>query len=320
MWKLRSRSNRSMDYRLMSVDYRYGMLRIMGQCGKYFGLRLKAIARWCVVGLWIGLMVLGLGSGGAIASPDTMPGSPPGPMHRKPMHGSTGGMYQGMPDNPPPMECCTHARNHRRAHDTQVVEGIENKGCPENRLPNGAELPCMFQTNLDTPTSFPADIDKADIDPVQSPTQSVNSQSVNGADMAPPPQEYTQESLDVSTESHSAPTELTTSNSDIDSILDSDGQHSDEQHSDGQPLKTYSLTLIPDNPRQQITLDPPATRIKVTMELGNSAVRCGDRLDSYRTLPGKPLTIERDADTAMTQFWAQNSGGGDARLRIEVME
>lgn len=86
------------------------------------------------------------------------------------------------------------------------------------------------------------------------------------------------------------------------------------------PLKTYLLNLLPDHPRQQVTLDPPATRLQVIVNRGTDSVRCGDGTKIYTCALGKPLIIDRSMDEPITEFWAQNSGGGDAHLRINVYE
>lgn len=88
--------------------------------------------------------------------------------------------------------------------------------------------------------------------------------------------------------------------------------------SEESPLKTYFLNLISDHPRQQITLNPPATKLKVSVGGGANSVRCNDGAQTFTCASGKPLIIERSADNPVTQFWAQNSGGGSARIRISV--
>ena len=42
------------------------------------------------------------------------------------------------------------------------------------------------------------------------------------------------------------------------------------------PLKNYFLILLPDGSRQEVKIDPPATRIEVISESGDTIVRCGD--------------------------------------------
>lgn len=96
---------------------------------------------------------------------------------------------------------------------------------------------------------------------------------------------------------------------------------------DSTKAKTYLLQVMAGSPRRQITLDPPATKLVVTFESGDAAIRCGivpkepargDRPRIYTSALGKPLTIERDPDSAITRFWAQDlSEVSDVLLRIE---
>ncbi len=100
--------------------------------------------------------------------------------------------------------------------------------------------------------------------------------------------------------------------------------------------KTYFLQVMAGSPKRQITLDPPATKLVVTVEAGEAALRCGvdskgpvkgngqkpapknRRLQAYSCVLGKPLTIERDSDNAIGRFWVQDlSDVSDVRLRLE---
>ncbi|MGF1514964.1 MAG: hypothetical protein ACFB5Z_14890 [Elainellaceae cyanobacterium] len=94
--------------------------------------------------------------------------------------------------------------------------------------------------------------------------------------------------------------------------------------SDRPQAKTYFLPVMAGSSRRQITLKPPATKLVVTFESGDAAIRCGisskgsPRLQAYSCALGKPLTIERDPDSAITRFWAENlSTVTDVRLRLE---
>lgn len=99
------------------------------------------------------------------------------------------------------------------------------------------------------------------------------------------------------------------------------GKDEPEPSSDvAEPVKTYFLNLISDNPRQQIKLDPQATQIKVSVSGGANSVRCSDGVQTYTCVSGKPLTITHDKTNPITEFWAQNSGGGTARIRIDVYQ
>ncbi len=84
------------------------------------------------------------------------------------------------------------------------------------------------------------------------------------------------------------------------------------------PLKTYFLNLISDHPRQQLKIEPPARQIKISVSGGANSVQCGDGEQTYTCASGKPIVITHEKDTLITQFWAQNSGGGTSRIRISV--
>lgn len=90
--------------------------------------------------------------------------------------------------------------------------------------------------------------------------------------------------------------------------------------------KTYFLQVAAGSIKRQITLDPPATKLIVTVESGNALVRCGVRganpadnhPQTYTCTSGKPLIIERDPDQAIEHFWAQDlSEINDVQLRLE---
>ncbi len=86
------------------------------------------------------------------------------------------------------------------------------------------------------------------------------------------------------------------------------------------PLKSYFLTLLPNGSRQSIKIDPPATRISVISESGDTAVRCGDRLQNYSCIPGKRLELAYEGDIPIEQFWGENQSQTQVRLRIEVYQ
>ncbi len=100
----------------------------------------------------------------------------------------------------------------------------------------------------------------------------------------------------------------------------SDAEPLDAQPSAADPLKTYFLSLESENPRRRVNLDAPATRVIVTSESGDTAVRCGDGLKTYSCIPGQSLEISRASDDPIAYIWAQNSGTNRIRLRIDVYE
>ncbi|MGF1490671.1 MAG: hypothetical protein ACFBSE_26565 [Prochloraceae cyanobacterium] len=86
------------------------------------------------------------------------------------------------------------------------------------------------------------------------------------------------------------------------------------------PLKNYFLILLPNGSRQSIKINPPATRISVISESGNTAVRCGDRLQNYSCIPGQRLELAYEEDIPIEQFWGENQSETQVRLRIEVYQ
>ena len=86
------------------------------------------------------------------------------------------------------------------------------------------------------------------------------------------------------------------------------------------PLKNYFLTLLPDGTRQNIKIDPPATKISIISESGDTAVRCGDGYQNYSCIPGKRVEIFYDRDIPIEKFWGENLSENQVRLRIEVYQ
>ena len=87
-----------------------------------------------------------------------------------------------------------------------------------------------------------------------------------------------------------------------------------------QPLKTQFLLSLPQGSRREVEIDPPATRIVVTSQSGDTAIRCGDSVRGYSCAPGKRLELTYDPATPARKFWAENSTEVQVRLRIEVYE
>lgn len=130
--------------------------------------------------------------------------------------------------------------------------------------------------------------------------------------LPPPTEESADSSGDTQPQQSSLGTELSEEakpSADLNQIAES-----------AEPLKTYFLNLISDHPRQQITLNPPARQIKVSVGGGANSVLCSDGAQTYTCASGKPLVITHESDKPITQFWAQNSGGGSARIRVAVYE
>ncbi len=93
-----------------------------------------------------------------------------------------------------------------------------------------------------------------------------------------------------------------------------------ENQQPSRPTKTYYLTIPPEVSERTIKLEPPGTRLIVTMTPGDIAIRCGDRFSIYTCTSGKPLTIKSSPETQIHEFWAQNSLHKTIILTIAVYE
>ncbi|NJL01007.1 MAG: hypothetical protein HC838_01360 [Spirulinaceae cyanobacterium RM2_2_10] len=82
-------------------------------------------------------------------------------------------------------------------------------------------------------------------------------------------------------------------------------------------IAKYSLQVPAEVAQRQIKLTPPATKLRVTTQPGDVAVRCGDRIQTYTCTGGKPLTIERSPAEAISQFRVQNPTHAEA-ISIEL--
>ncbi|NER37061.1 MAG: hypothetical protein F6J93_24340 [Oscillatoria sp. SIO1A7] len=57
------------------------------------------------------------------------------------------------------------------------------------------------------------------------------------------------------------------------------------------PLKTYTLSVPPESALYRVNFRPSATKISVVSRSGDTIVRCGDSVKTYRCQPGNPLNI-----------------------------
>lgn len=92
------------------------------------------------------------------------------------------------------------------------------------------------------------------------------------------------------------------------------------EQSKPEPLSTYYLSLLPDGARRRVNFDAPASQLSVSLESGNTSVRCGDGEKTYSCVPGKSLEIQHRPDRPIKLFWAENSNGDSVRLRIDIYE
>lgn len=86
------------------------------------------------------------------------------------------------------------------------------------------------------------------------------------------------------------------------------------------PLKTYFLSVPPEGVLYRVNFKPPAAKISVASQSGDTIVRCGDNVKAYRCQPGNTLKISYDPETAIETFWVQNTSEVNVVVRIEVYE
>ena len=86
------------------------------------------------------------------------------------------------------------------------------------------------------------------------------------------------------------------------------------------PLKSYSLSVLPDRSKQFVNIEPPANKIIVYLQSGETAVRCGVSTQAYSCKPGNPLEITATPDTPIKQFWAENLSKQPVGLKIDVLD
>lgn len=85
------------------------------------------------------------------------------------------------------------------------------------------------------------------------------------------------------------------------------------------PMETYYLS-IPGESRREIKIDPPAIKIAVTSQSGDTIIRCGDEQNAYSCSPGKRLELEYEVAAPITKFWGENLNTTQVRLQIEVYQ
>lgn len=99
-----------------------------------------------------------------------------------------------------------------------------------------------------------------------------------------------------------------------------EGETGEKPQKQAQPLKTYFLQALPGGTRRSVKLSPPATRLVVSSESGDTAIRFGDGVRTYSAKPGNPQPIEAEPDTPIEKIWAENSTEKQVRLRIDVYQ
>lgn len=86
-----------------------------------------------------------------------------------------------------------------------------------------------------------------------------------------------------------------------------------------QPIETYHLSILGEG-RREIKIDPPAIKIAVTSQSGDTIIRCGDEQNAYSCAPGKRLELEYELAAPATRFWGENLNSTQVRLQIEVYQ
>ncbi|MGK7936895.1 MAG: hypothetical protein AB4206_14030 [Xenococcaceae cyanobacterium] len=86
-----------------------------------------------------------------------------------------------------------------------------------------------------------------------------------------------------------------------------------------QPQKTYHLLVLA-QARGEVTINPPATKIVVTSQSGDTIIRCGDEQNAYSCSPGKRLELEYEVTAPVSKFWGENLSDIQVRLQIDVYQ
>ncbi len=86
-----------------------------------------------------------------------------------------------------------------------------------------------------------------------------------------------------------------------------------------QPVETYHLSVLA-GARGEIIIEPPATKIVVTSQSGDTTIRCGDEQNAYSCSPGKRLELEYEDARPVVKFWGENLSDTQVRLQIDVYQ
>ncbi len=85
------------------------------------------------------------------------------------------------------------------------------------------------------------------------------------------------------------------------------------------PLETYHLLVLA-GARAEMIIDPPATKIVITSQSGDTIIRCGDEQNAYSCSPGKRLELKYEDARPVVKFWGENLTDTQVRLQIEVYQ
>ncbi|MDJ0577324.1 MAG: hypothetical protein QNJ65_19460 [Xenococcaceae cyanobacterium MO_234.B1] len=86
-----------------------------------------------------------------------------------------------------------------------------------------------------------------------------------------------------------------------------------------QPVETYYLIVLA-GARTEVKINPPATKIVITSQSGDTTIRCGDAQNAYSCSPGKRLELEYESTTPVVKFWGENLTDTQVRLQIDVYQ
>ena len=86
-----------------------------------------------------------------------------------------------------------------------------------------------------------------------------------------------------------------------------------------QPQETYHLLVLA-GARGEVKINPPATKIVVTSQSGDTIIRCGDEQNTYTCSPGKRLELEYEVTAPVVKFWGENLTDTQVRLQIDVYQ
>ncbi len=86
-----------------------------------------------------------------------------------------------------------------------------------------------------------------------------------------------------------------------------------------QPVATYYLSVLAGG-RGEVKINPPATKIVITSQSGDTTILCGDEQNIYSCSPGKRLELEYEVTKPVVKFWGENFSDTQVRLQIDVYQ
>ncbi|MDJ0574439.1 MAG: hypothetical protein QNJ65_04655 [Xenococcaceae cyanobacterium MO_234.B1] len=86
-----------------------------------------------------------------------------------------------------------------------------------------------------------------------------------------------------------------------------------------QPVETYYLSVLA-GAKTEVKINPPATKIVITSQSGDTTIWCGDEQNAYSCSPGKRLELDYEVTTPLVKFWGENLSDTQVRLQIDVYQ